>query len=335
MHARRSGRSLQGIVGSAVSAAVARHGHTRASLDIAHLGDSAARPASGRQEHHLIAHAHPVGWSRSVEIRFFKHSTKYDRRFHRGRSSGIAVVQGARFVELKPDGFPGHPPCTAAEGAPDATVARCDPREIEDAPSDRAGAILGAPHGSPLRGFLGRGSRPVPLPVRLPRRALLGSAAPHLAAAVGPIRRHDRAASLAEFPEVRPAARRLRGLALELAGARAASRSSIAAPGLDVLALRGAAFRDRRARHRASGQARRGDRRAAEPTATRSSGASTFAAARSFPSTAPASARSRKGGPVHVGDAGRRGAPAGGPRPPGKVPPSLRGFFDPPSLISG
>ena len=109
---RRSRAGLRGIVGSAVSAAVARHGHTRAPLDVAHLGDSAARPASGRQEHHLIAHAHPVGWTGSLEIRFLENITKYDRRFHQVRSSGMAPARRLRSSNLKPEGFPGHPPCT-------------------------------------------------------------------------------------------------------------------------------------------------------------------------------------------------------------------------------
>jgi len=58
---RRGGRQFQGVLGAAVLAPIGGHGDARAPVDVTHLGDFAALAASARQQHHLIAHVHPVG----------------------------------------------------------------------------------------------------------------------------------------------------------------------------------------------------------------------------------------------------------------------------------
>ena len=177
--ARSRGRELQGVLGAAVLASIGGHGHTRAPLDVAHLGDFATLAGkwpSGAPSHRPRS----PRWLDPVPRDSVspKHSTKYDRGFRRVRST--AAQPGAVFVEpLSQKDFPGTPLALAGLNAPDAPVATSDPREIEAAPADRAGAILDSPDGSSLRGFLGRGSRSFPLPVRLSRRIhppLCGSA---------------------------------------------------------------------------------------------------------------------------------------------------------------
>src|SRR4030095_5265508 len=73
--------------------------------------------------------------------------------------------------------------------------------------SDDPREVVGPSNGSPLRGVLGRGARPLSLEIRLPRRVLRLRGASDLAPATGATRGAIGASPAPEFPEIRASRR--------------------------------------------------------------------------------------------------------------------------------